>query len=491
MPAPPQIHVLRIRSSWAAVITLLLCARLCAADAPFDLVIRGGRVIDPESGLDGVRNVGIRDGSIAAVTADSLPGRKTIDATGLVVAPGFIDLHQHGQTPEDYALKAQDGVTTVGELEVGTADVDAWYAERAGKSPVNFAVSSGHIPSRMIAMGDAPGFLPAANSATALKPADDAQLATLLAHIERGLQRGAVAVGMGLQYTPGATQWEILQVYRVAAKYDAHCDVHLRGKNEAAPVNLFSSLEEVVAATALTGAATQVCHVQATANLYTNKLLSLIQAARDRGLDVSVECYPYTAAMTDISSAVFDPGWQERTHISYGDLQWPATGERLTAESFARYRKSGGMVIIHSNPESVVSDAVANPMVMIASDGIHAHPRNAGTSARVLGRYVRELKVITLPQAIAKLSLLPAQRLERRVPSMRNKGRIRPGADADVVVFDPDKVADRATFTQPDIPSAGIEDVLVGGQCVVRNGARVEGVLPGRAVRAAVGDSSQ
>ncbi len=433
--------------------------------------------------------MGIRDGVIRAVSTEALEGRAAVNATGLVVAPGFIDLHQHGQTPADYALKAQDGVTTVGELEVGTADVDAWYAERSGRAKINFAVGVGHIPCRMLAMGDPVTFLPEAKSATALRPADEGQLGLLLGNIEQGLKRGAVAVGMGLQYTPGATQWEILQVFRIAAKHAASCDVHLRGKNEAGPVNLFSSFQEAVAATAITGAPVHICHVQATANRYTGRLLGLIAMARARGLDVSVECYPYTAAMTDIGSAVFDPGWQQRTHVDYGDLQWPATGDRLTAASFERYRKIGGMVIIHSNPEEVVREAVTNPIVMIASDGIHQHPRNAGTSARVLARYVREQKAITLSQAIAKLSLLPAQRLERRVPAMRNKGRIRVGADADLVVFDPNTVTDRATYTQPNLPSTGFTDVLVGGVFVVRNAKLVPDAFPGRAVRAAVADT--
>lgn len=450
----------------------------------FDLVLAHGRVLDPETRLDAIRHVGIRDGVIRAVSEIPLPGRAVVDAAGHVIAPGFIDLHQHAHRPEDYELKAQDGVTAAFELEVGTADVDAWYAARAGKALIHHGVSAGHIPCRMATMGDRPSFLPGANSMTATNPASDTQLAELRRLIERGLERGAVAVGFGIQYTPGATQWEILEMFRAAAKFRAPCSVHLRAKGDAGPHNVFSSLEELIAATAVTGAPAHVCHVQSTANRLTPRALELIAAARTRGLDISVECYPYTAGMTDIRSAIFDPGWQQRAGITFSDLQWPATGERLTAESFARFRQTGGMVIVHSNPEAVVQHAVTHPHTMIASDGLRGHPRHAGTSARLLGHYARETRALTLMQAVEKLSLLPARRLEERVPAMRNKGRVSVGADADLVIFNAATVRDRATYEQPDRSSEGIRDVLVSGVFVVRDGALKRGMLPGKAVRA-------
>jgi N-acyl-D-aspartate/D-glutamate deacylase len=457
---------------------------LRAADDSFDLVVRNGRVIDPESSLDAVREIGIRYGVIRQISTTPLSGRSVVDARWRVVAPGFIDLHQHAMNPEDVVLKAQDGVTMAAELEVGAADVDAWYAAREGKMTIHFAVSVGHIPSRMQVMGDQPAFLPPANSGAALRVATEEQIASVCRLIERGLERGAVAVGFGLQYTPAAAHWEVLEVFRVAARHRAPCHLHMRAKGGSGPTNLISSVEELIAATAVTGAPAHICHVQSSGNELTPRAVQMVAAARDRGLDVSVECYPYTAGMTDIRSAIFDPGWRRDGRYDFKDLQWPSTGERLTEESFTRFRAQGGLVIFHSNTEDVIREVVAHPVTMIASDGLRGHPRHAGTSARILGQYVREQKVLTLNKAIEKLSLMPARRLEQRVPAMKQKGRIRVGADADLVVFDPEIVRDRSTYEKPDLPSVGIDHVLVGGTFVVRDGRVVSGALPGRGVRA-------
>lgn len=457
-----------------------------ATEAEFDLVFKTARVLDPETQLDAVRNVGIREGVIRAVSAEDLRGREIVNASGLVLSPGFIDLHQHGHNIQDYWLKAKDGVTTICEFEIGTSDIDAWYAAREGKTPLNFGVSIGHIPVRMAVLGETPAFLPAAGAGSAERTLDAPQLAELKKRIKDGLRRGAPAVGMGLQYTPGANSWETVEVFRTAADFKAACHVHMRFKGEHGPQNVFSAVMELVAASSLTGAPAHVCHVQSTANRHTPRVLELISDARRKGLDISVECYPYTAGLTDIKSSIFNPGWQETAEISYSDLQWVATGERLTQETFERYRRSGGMVIVHSNTEETVRSALSHPLTMIASDGIPGHPRNAGTCARVLGRYVREMQCLTMLQAVEKLSLLPARRLESRVPELKRKGRIQPGADADLVLFDPQRALDQATYDEPNIPSAGIVHVLVNGGFVVRDGVAMMGSVGGRPVRAPV-----
>jgi dihydroorotase len=215
----------------------------------------------------------------------------------------------------------------------------------------------------------------------------------------------------------------------------------------------------------------------------------MIDGARRRGLDITTELYPYTAASTYLQSALFEPGWQERFAIGFEDVQWAATGERLTEDTFAKYRAKGGFVVIHMIPDDALRAAITHPDVMIGSDGVPltnvgGHPRGVGTYARVLGRYVREEKLLDLMTALRKISLMPAQRLERFVPAMRRKGRIGAGMDADITVFDPARVIDRATYEQPAQFSEGIRHVLVGGTFVVRDGQLAANVTPGRAIRA-------
>jgi hypothetical protein len=254
------------------------------------------------------------------------------------------------------------------------------------------------------------------------------------------------------------------------------------------PGSSIQALEEVISAAAITGAPLHVVHIQSTGGPATPKLLQMISEAKARKLDVTTECYPYIAGMTDIKSAIFDEGWQEVFGIDYKDLQWAATGERLTKEKFAEYRKTGGMVAVFSMTEEIVSAAIKSPVTMIASDGIlergKGHPRTAGTYSRVLGHYVREQGTLSLMDAITKMTLMPAQRLERRVPSMKNKGRIRLGADADLTIFDPQSIVDQSTFQEPAKYAAGIRFVLVNGTLIVKDGELQSNVFPGRPVRA-------
>lgn len=456
-----------------------------SSQAAYDLVILNGRVIDPESKTDAIRNLGISNGVVRAISSNRLQGRTVIDARGLVVAPGFIDLHQHGQDEENYRFKAMDGVTTALELEVGTGDVDAWYAQREQKSLINYGVSAGHLAARMAAMKEPVKFLPTGDAAR--RAATDAEIDDMKQRLEQGLQRGAVAVGFGIQYTPNASRWEILEMFRVAALYGASCHVHMRHAGIKEPGSSIQALQEVISAAAITGAPLHVVHIQSTGGPATPKLLQMIAEAKSRKLDVTTECYPYIAGMTDIKSAIFDEGWQEVFGIDYKDLQWAATGERLTKETFAEYRKTGGMVAVFSMTEEIVSAAIKSPVTMIASDGIlekgKGHPRTAGTYSRVLGNYVREQGTLSLIDAITKMTLMPAQRLERRVTSMKNKGRIRLGADADLTIFDPQSIVDKSTFQEPAKYAEGIEFVLVNGVVIVRDGQLQSNIYPGRPVR--------
>jgi N-acyl-D-aspartate/D-glutamate deacylase len=459
----------------AAALMLAGCARQTAPT--YDLVIANGRVIDPESGLDAVRSVGIRGGTIEVVSATPLAGARVIDAARHVVAPGFIDLHEHGQQEESYRMMVRDGVTSAFELEVGTGDVAGWYKAHEGGQIVNYGVSIGHIPARMKVLGDpGQGLLPAGIGGSG--SATDAQMAAMEAILREGLAQGAVAMGFGSAYTPGAPMSEIERMFRVAGAGGVSAHIHMRGG--------LAGLRETIAAARSAGTSLHIVHVNSSAGTELEAFLTAITAARDAGQDVTTEAYPYGAGMTEIQSALFDD-WATWPDERFGLHQLVSTGERLTRATFGKARAAGGTVIIHGRSEDQTRAAIASPLSMIASDGFiehgRGHPRTSGTFAKVLGKYVRDESVITLIDALRRMTLEPARRLERRVPAMRAKGRIRGGADADLTIFDPATVIDRATYEDAGIPSAGIPYVVVGGQLVV-DGGQVTAARPGRAVRA-------
>ena len=452
----------------------------------YDTVLIGGRVMDPESGADRTANVGISDGVVEAITGEPLVGEESIDARGLVVAPGAIDMHSHGQDPENYRVQAQDGVTTALELELGVLNVARWYGEREGTALINFGASVGHIPVRMEVMRDPGEMLPVADGA--YMEASEAQIDEMKALMHDGLRSGALAMGFGLAYTPIATRWEALEMFRVAAKYGATCHVHMRGMGHKEPLNSIEGLSELLAASVTSGAPLHLVHVNSSGQHAVYELLQMIEEARSNGLDVTTECYPYAAGMTGIESAILDEGWREKFGLDYADLEWADTGERLTASTFAEYREIGGMVIVHSMRPDLVDGAVASPLTAIASDGYlkdgKGHPRTAGCYSRVLGHYVRTSRVLSLMDAIRKIALMPAQRMETLAPALKKKGRARVGADADLMLFDPGHIIDRATYQEPTLPPVGMSHVLVNGVFVVRDGVVQEGVSPGSGIRA-------
>ena len=457
-----------------------------AAQTPtFDVVITGGRVIDPETRLDGIRNVGIRDGKILVVTEAPIRGRSTIDARGLVVAPGFIDLHAHTQNDEGYRIYAMDGVTSALELEVGTEDIPGFYAERAGTARVNFGASVGHLRHRMKVFGDPGAFLPSGDGGRGV--ATPAQLEAVRTRVAAGLADGGLGVGFGLQYAPGTTRWEVLEMFRTAARAKAPVFVHNRAFGMSEPGGVVESFVEVIGAAAITGVQLHIVHLNSMSLGETPKTLRIVQEARDRGLPVTTEAYPYSAGQTRIESALLDQ-YESAPDSVLAKLQWVKTGERLTRETFRKYRQEGGSVILHLNTPEMEALAIQSPLTAIASDaGIsngQGHPRTAGTYARVLGHYVRENQSLSLMEAIRKSALLPARVLEAWAPVFRAKGRLQQGMDADVIVFDPTTVIDRATYENPGAYAEGFRHVLVNGVAVVRDGALVEGVFPGRGLRA-------
>jgi N-acyl-D-aspartate/D-glutamate deacylase len=459
---------------------------LPALSQSYDLVIQGGRVLDPETGLDAVRNVGITQGKITKISAESLNGKRVISARGLVVAPGFIDLHQHGQDLESQRVKALDGVTTALEMEIGKPDVSAFLQSKKNHSLINYGTAASHVAARSLAFGTPMpegGVLPKAGAATD-QAASPEELSTMKVRLQHELDAGALAIGMGIQYTPGATRWEVVEIFRVAAESGVPVYTHVRSSGRREPGSSIESVNEVIAAAAVSGAPLHIVHLNSSCGSQGPDCLTLVAGARARGLDVTTEAYPYEAGMTYINSALFNPGWQDKFGITYRDLMLPESGERLTQERFDELHKSSTpqLVILFSNTMEAVDSVFRNPLVMVASDGDKGHPRNAGTFCRILARYVRSQGTLTLMDAMRKMSLMPAQFLERSTPAARAKGRLQEGVDADVVVFDPQTVSDRSTFQDPMAASVGVEYLLVGGVAVVEKGKLVEGVFPGKAL---------
>jgi dihydroorotase len=483
------------RYVWIGFFCLLLASTGAAQSRDLDIVLAGGRVLDPETSLDAERDVGIAGGSIVAVSESPLSSRLKpdgvlIEARGLIVAPGFIDLHAHGQTNRANEFQARDGVTTALELEGGVGAIGDWIRGRTGRALLNFGASVSHGTLRVHAM---PKFAEKAKTLATGVEADaerdlrDALYAPLPEEgtkrlyqlFEQGLRDGGLGIGMPHQYYPGADRREIFRVFEFAADKDVPIYTHVRSMGAEA-------MQEVIADAAATGASLHIVHVNSSSLWDLPLVLEIIEGARKRGLDVTTEAYPYTAGSTSLESAIFDEGWQERLHLTYGDIQWQDTGERLTEETFKKYRARGGIVIIHMMKPEWIDLAMQSPFVMVASDGMPyapgAHPRSAGTFSRVLGQYVRERELLDLMAAVGKMTILPARRLEEVAPSMKKKGRIQVGADADITVFDLGTIRDTATFEKELSFSTGVAHVLVGGVFVVRDSQSVKDVFPGKPV---------
>ena len=485
-----------MKSLLTALLITLSFTAFTQSTIVYDLVLKGGRVIDPETKLDAIRNVGILKNRIAQISSETLQGKEIINASGLVVAPGFIDLHVHGRTNKEQEYQLHDGITTALELEWGIENLKEWYATRQSKALINYGASVcwpyerfktidkyKAVVSKLIETS-IKGESSIENRNNAILPAASEHLTSeelnkTIDNIKSSLGEGGIGIGVPIGYLPKTNPKEMYNVFQLAGELEALVFTHVRNPD-------IISIQEVIADAVLTNAPLHIVHINSMSLGNIDFALNMVRTAVQRGFDISTELYPYTAGSTMLQSAMFDEGWQERLGISYGDLQWEATGERLTKETFETYRKKGGVVIIHVMKPEWIKTGIAAPGVMIASDGMAyaklAHPRTAGTFSRVLGKYVREDKVIDLMTGIEKMTLLPAKRLEGISPMMRFKGRIQVGADADITIFNPDTIIDKATFEKGLEFSAGIEYVMVNGSFVLRNGKTVTGVFAGQPV---------
>jgi len=483
----------------ALIVWLSLCfCQLSMAQTKqvFDIVLLGGRVIDPETKLDAIRNIGILNGRIASISTNVLVGKELIDVKGLVVSPGFIDMHVHGRGNQEQEFQLHDGLTTTLELEWGVENIEQWYASRKSKALINFGASVCWPFERFRSMekykeanekllentingnSSLEGLFNAIGGSYKDKLSKE-ESSKMLMNINKSLAEGGIGLGIPIGYLPKTNPEELYAVYKFAGEKQVLLFSHLREPN-------MLSFQEAIANASITGAPLHIVHINSMALGHMQMALEMIEAAKKRGVNISTEMYPYTAGSTLIQSAIFNEGWQEKLDMSYKDLQWVLTGERLTKETFDKYRQTGGTVIVHNMQPEWLKLGMENPAVMIASDGMPysalAHPRTAGTFSRVLGKYVREDKVIDLNSAIAKMTILPAKRLESIAPSMHHKGRIQVGADADITIFNADKIIDKASFDKGLAFSEGVEFVIVNGTLVLKNGKTVTGVFPGKGV---------
>ena len=473
----------RILPAIAFCLLLLSVATASGAEqATYDIVILNGRVMDPESGRDEIAHVGIRGEKIAAITKHPIHGRREIEAVGLVVAPGFIDiLGPVRPNREAHVQKITDGVTTAFGMHGGPLDVDKYQREMRVRGPlVNFAKAVGHRELRE-----------AAGATDRSKPASPKQIERMKELAAVAIQAGAVGIGFGINYTPGASYEEIFALFEVAAEHGVPCHLHARYKGNVFPGTMSLAVMEVIAAAASTGAQVQLAHLTSSTVGSAPLSIKLIEGAARHGVDVAFDFHVWTRNQTWLQSALYEPGWEERFGgISYDAIYVAATQERLTRERFEELRNADDTILVQTVfiLEAEIEMALHSPLGMVSSDGGglikgKGHPRSVGTFARLLGRYVRERKVLPLMEALRKITLLPANRLEKTVPRMAKKGRLQVGCDADITVFDPGRVREKATYREPHHFSQGIEYVLVNGTVVLENGTVVEGAAPGQWLR--------
>lgn len=488
----------------------------------YDIVLTHGRVIDPETKLDAVRNVGIKDGTIAAVSTARLNGRLVVDATGLIVAPGFIDWHAHGQSTLADRMQAFDGVTTTLELEAGMLPIGRWYDLQArSRRVLNYGASSSWAIARISTLEGRP--LPEEPRATTvfanfrLKkwPNDIAtpeQTRMIVNLVEQGLKEGGLGIGVVPGYAPGSGYKELLAVHEVAAKYKVPTYSHVRSEGDVDPLSAAQAYGEVLSFAAATGAHVHICHLNSTSFRDLPLAVSMIDRALAEGLNVTVEAYPYGAASTGIGAKFLDPDNLSRVGMTYESVEYQ--GRRLNEVSFKELRAENPAAIVVPHfyelprDQKLLDMAVLFPGGIIASDAMpwlstktgkevdlnawpipddaFSHPRSAGTFTRFLSQYVRDRKLISWSDAIAKTSYLPAKLLQETAPQMMKKGRLQVGMDADVTVFDPATVQDRATYEQPNQKSVGVKYLLVNGTFVIQDRELDTKAFPGQPVRRSV-----
>lgn len=494
-----------IMSAWCF---LLIYTPILMAESSkqYDIVLLNGYVMDPESGLEGVYNLGIEGNRISAISTEQLEGREVVDVRNLVVAPGFIDIISHGQK---YNSKhsIHDGVTTALDLEGGVYPVGAWYDSREGKALTHFGVVVSHRAVRLQVMDldkvrdlielkplTVKRFMKNANmfkNWKSMKAGDD-DVGNMEKRMQQGLDEGGLGLGFGWAYTPGATEREYERLFNLAKKNGVLVTMHIKEGTleDGSWIDEYDSLMDTLKIAMKTRVKTHIAHITSVGNQNTPRMIAKVVELKNQGYEAYASVYPYTAWSSYIGESFFDKGWQDVLGIGYGNIEWVATGERLNEETFHHFRKTdpGGLIVAHDAIRPAwIEQALKYPESIVISDGLeiseYGHPRGAGTYGRLLGKYVRKDKILTLMQALHKITLAPARLLEDSVNQMKQKGRIKVGADADITIFDAQKVTDLATFKKPDLYSKGFVHVLVNGTFVLRHAQLLPNVFPGQAIR--------
>ena len=423
----------------------------------YELVIKGGRVIDPESGYDRTANVGIDGGTILTVSQGLLKGTNSIDATDMVVSPGFIDLLSYEPDDKGVTFKIEDGVTTNLGMHGINNDAKAFFSHYTDNCLVNFGGAFDNPWIRHNHFG--------------LDPDDTAstsQIGQMGDLLRQQLTDGWIGVDFEPEYAPGTSTAEMTALAKIAKEHDVPCFFH--GRYSAYGTNA-KTLDEIINVAKDTGAAVHVEHIISTGGTFDMaNSLKRVERAQAAGYDVTACMYPYNFWATYLGSPRFNFGWQDRFRITYSDLQIAGTTDRLTEYTFKQGQRQNKLAAAYAIPEADVLTCLKAPWVMIGSDAIltdgNNHPRATGCFSRTLGRYARDKGTITLVEALAKMTILPAKRLEAKVPALRKKGRMQRGADADITIFDPRTIIDRGTVADPAVASVGVAYVLLRGQVI-------------------------
>lgn len=513
---------LRISSLAAVIIGFafsLLYGPSQAQQPIYDVVFKQSRVIDPETKLDSIRDVGISGKKIAAVSTESLKGKLEIDAKGKVLGPGFIDLHVHGVNVPTFWMQAFDGVTTALELEAGGFPIKKAYANAAKlRLPLNYGFSASWVGARLsVADGikDMDGTLETATKYfgwpkwSKLLPPD--QSAEVVKLVEQEMLDGGIGIGVVTGYAPETNREEYVALANLAAKYDVPTYTHLRAKNTYEPSGAVEGFVELLGVAAGTGARMHICHINSTSLKKIVDVIPLIEKAQGKKLLVTTEAYPFGAGSTVIGAPFLRPENLPQVGITSSNIYYLKTKEYVANDARLnelRKQDPGGTIVVHyldeKKPEEMkyIDSAILFQDTMIASDAMpyaingkeikdeqwplpelaYSHPRTAATFTTVLARYVRDQQSMSLIDVFRRGSLLPANLVATASNQAKFKGRIQPGMDADIIVFDLNKVEPRADYENPRQPSQGMDYVMVNGQFVIREGNLLKDSRPGEAL---------